>query len=510
MASHSKASDLPDGVQEHYISDDGNVHIPLPFAFPYYGQVFTDSWMFSNGVVGFLSPQTSWCCSGEDLTNPNNHRPSWNFAMMPLWTDLRNYNGRFLTEGTKEYQRYVWENISEFGRPDSSNTFGVEILPSGEWSFYHQEIDITRPYTIGATGDLSLGQYQQFGYYPQGNNYTGEWTPIIGDPNPTNICDADPLADPSCPGYAEAYHEQQCSYDPLYDATCTGYEQAYHDLQCSYDPLYNATCEGYATAYHEQQCSLDPLYDNTCEGYAEAYINTYVETEEQETATTTASTTSTVTDAEDITETPVTGDSTVDSILRETTNATTNQVVDSGLGVPLPEMEAGSEPEEVREDQVSQEEQVEEELVAVEESVDETTETEETTDTETTSDESGGEVADGSNTSDSDRSGSESRDDKKESKREKIKKALAEKAKSLANDMANAATLEAQQAAQAQLLSIINYVQGFNAYSVQMNGGLYPDNNFYTPETMPESRSGLRNGLAQQLLHEKMVQSQYE
>lgn len=428
---------------------------------------------------------------------------------MPLWTDLINYgNGRFLTESTPDYQRYVWENISEYARPNSSNTFGVELFPNGEWQFYHSEIDINRRYTIGATGDLSQGQYQQFGYYPRGNNYTGEWTPFHESAtNTTNICDADPLADPSCPGYAEAYQEQQCSYDPLYDVTCTGYEQAYYDLQCSYNPLYNATCEGYASAYHEQQCSLDPLYDSTCEGYAEAYLEAYVEPQEQETSTTTASTTTTVTDAEQITQTPVTGDATVDSILRETNDATTDQVVDRGLGTSVPEVEARAEPETVREEEVSQEEQVEEELVALEESINEDTETEEST--ETISDESGGEVADGESTPDSDGVARQEDSDSKESKREKVKKAIASKAKSLANDMANAASLEAQQAVQAQVLALINYVPNFNSYQIQMNGGYMPDAVGYPDTQVPESRSGLRNGLAQQLLHEQLVDLQY-
>ena len=564
VALPSKANNLPPGVQEHYISDDGNVHIPLPFPFPYYGRTFTDSWMFSNGVIGFLSPQTSFCCSGADLTNPNNHRPQWNFALMPLWTDLRNYNGRFLTEGTPDYQRYVWENISEFGRPNSENTFGVEIFPSGDWRFYHEKIDITRSFTIGATGDLSLGEYQQFGYFPQGLNqynngyvYGAEpWSPSYnGDPNAGSICDVDPLASPSCPGYADAYHEQQCSYDPLYDPTCAGYEQAYLDLQCSYDPLYDTTCEGYADAYydqqcgldplydvgctgyaeayHEQQCSLDPLYDTTCSGYADAYFeyqcsldalydtgcagyaeavaDEYVNTDD--TVDNTASTTANnVVDAEQLVQTPVTGDATVDSILRETNDATTDQVVTGGFGIPVPEMEAGAEPEAMREEEVSQEgEQVEEELVALEQSVDEDNTESESSESESQSDgESDASDSEASEQSEREVADGGDSESEKKDRREKIKQAVTKRAMALADQMSNAASFAQQQALQAQILGLINYVPDFNSYQVMMNGGYMPDATGYPDSRVPENRRGLRNGLAQQLLHQQMVDMQYE
>jgi hypothetical protein len=75
--------------------------------------------------------------------------------------------------------------------------------------------------------------------------------------------------------------------------------------------------------------------------------------------------------------------------------------------------------------------------------------------------------------------------------------------------MSNAASLEAQQAVQAQVLSLINYVPDFNTYQMQMNGGYLPDAVGYPDTQVPESRKGLRNGLAQQLLHEKMVDMQY-
>jgi hypothetical protein len=232
-------------IIQHQISDDGYVRVPLQFAFPYYGRVFTESYMFSNGVVGFLNPTNSWCCAGYDITQPNH---PFSFAIMPLQTDLLNYSGRFLTEGTPQYQRYMWENISEFGRPQNLNTFGVEIRPSGFIGVHYEQINIdhSRPVTMGMTGDSSLNQYT-LNYSGPGFNRVenvSNITQATGD-----ICLTNPLFSPSCAGYAQAYLTQQCGLNALYDSSCPGYTQAYFNQQCSINSLYDRRCPGYETAY---------------------------------------------------------------------------------------------------------------------------------------------------------------------------------------------------------------------------------------------------------------------
>jgi hypothetical protein len=258
-------------IVQHQISDDGYARVPLQFPFPFYGQVFTESFMFSNGVVGFLNPQqNSWCCSGFDLTTTQGS--PFNYSIMPLQTDLNNYSGRFLTEGTPQYQRYVWENISEYGRPNNLNTFGVEIRPSGYIGMHYEKINISagRPVTIGMTGNTSQGEYTQHyhgaGFIDNiGRSYITEST--------GNACATNPLSSPSCPNYAQAYLAQQCSANTLYDPACPNYAEAYHDYQCTLSPLYAIDCDGYAQAYLSQQCGLNPLYATTCQGYEAAYFN---------------------------------------------------------------------------------------------------------------------------------------------------------------------------------------------------------------------------------------------
>jgi hypothetical protein len=255
-------------VVQHNISDDGYARVPLQFPFPYHGRVFTESYMFSNGVVGFLNPTNSWCCTGFNLETSRGS--PFDFAIMPLQTDLLNYQGRFLTESTAQYQRYKWENISEYGAPQNLNTFGVEIRPSGYIGMHYEKVNISpwRPVTIGRTGDTSAGEYTQY-YHGAGFSSVENVSYITQSTG--DRCLVDPLSSIGCPGYAQAYLAQQCTINPLYDSSCSGYAQAYFTQQCSLNALYDSNCTGYAEAYFNQQCSNNALYDRRCSGYQEAY-----------------------------------------------------------------------------------------------------------------------------------------------------------------------------------------------------------------------------------------------
>ena len=60
------------------------------------------------------------------------------------------------------------------------------------------------------------------------------------------------------------------------------------------------------------------------------------------------------------------------------------------------------------------------------------------------------------------------------------------------------------------MLAMMNYVPGFDSYKIALAGGTYPDVAFYAPTTVPDSPNGKRNNFAQQLLHQQMVDMQYE
>jgi hypothetical protein len=250
--------------------------------------------MFSNGVIGFLNPTNHFCCDGYNITQPNH---PFSFAIMPLQTDLINYSGKFLTEGTAEYQRYKWENISEYGRPQNLNTFGVEIKPSGYIGIHYEKVNIdpSRTVTIGMTGDSSLNEYTL--------NYSG-----AGFSRTENV------------SYTTQSTGDMCLVDPLFSPTCAGYAQAFLNQQCGLNALYDSSCAGYTQAYYNQQCSINPLYDRGCSGYNEAYALANVVTPSAPVVSAPVlqvSTTGTVS-----VETPVVSDPVVNEVITRPVNAT--------------------------------------------------------------------------------------------------------------------------------------------------------------------------------------------
>lgn len=64
--------------------------------------------------------------------------------------------------------------------------------------------------------------------------------------------------------------------------------------------------------------------------------------------------------------------------------------------------------------------------------------------------------------------------------------------------------------AQLAMMAALTSVTFSQAYDVQMDGGAYKEDVALLDSKLPENKRGLRNGLAQQILHSKMVDSQYE
>ena len=268
------------------MADDDNRNVPLGFSFPYFNQVFTDSWMHSNGVVSFQNPGVTgnFCCSGVNLTTTTSG--SYNYSIMPLWTDLigTGTNNHFYLRGNNEIT-YGWYNVNEFGTGNSNN-FELKLNSTGlvDVKLQGALISAGRPVTSGMTGNLAQGEYFQF-YHGSGWNTasTMSWTSFDGTSG--NICTINPLSSPSCPGYAAAYLNQQCTISALYDPTCPGYAAANFTYQCSLNPLYSELCPGYAQAYFNQQCSINGLYDRNCPNYATAYATQQALNKEQQSTT---------------------------------------------------------------------------------------------------------------------------------------------------------------------------------------------------------------------------------
>lgn len=140
------------------------------------------------------------------------------------------------------------------------------------WTNFDQTKTFTNPYQLSNIGNATMsfsGQDDRF--------WAGYWGPQVRNPymrfNYTaDICGANPLSSPDCPGYASAYFNQQCTISALYNPACPGYAVAYFTQQCTANALYDPACPGYQQAYKTQQCSINPLYATDCPGYQQAYF----------------------------------------------------------------------------------------------------------------------------------------------------------------------------------------------------------------------------------------------
>ena len=224
--------------------DDGTYHIQLGHTFPYYGGVFTDAWMSTNGFILLYDPVNqfgnadTWnngCCSGFNPTNQGR----FSYMLAPLWTDLIDTN-RYEDDGywyqtDKGGSSFLWYNVNEFYNTNT-NTFQIDLWPDGSFDFIYDEVDITSHNTwIGFTGDTSTdvtelqyaqGSVDEFGldFISQTFNGGRAWWGQDGGYESSLDC-TDALNDSRCPGYQEAYFAYECDMDPLYDTNCPGYDQ---------------------------------------------------------------------------------------------------------------------------------------------------------------------------------------------------------------------------------------------------------------------------------------------
>jgi hypothetical protein len=445
------------------------VEIPLDFTFPFYGNSYVTSFMFSNGVVGFLDPldvpgtgyiHDGLCCSGQDFSSGATG-VRFHYTIMPWHTDLIDTGiGRFYTQGDETYQKYMWKDLSEYYDRNTSNTFDLTIYPMGNIEVNYEQVHIkNHGVTVGVVGDLSAGEYEQWFYNAPNQNGAIYWDSQQADPveiaSGESICNVVPDSHISCLYYPEVYA----------------------------DNVYN------------QQCELDPLYDYGCDGFSDAYIEEYVEEEvevwEEEL----------VEQVFVIEEPPVFEVINIEPLEDYTLTATT-------LEEALPEMEDLFE-------ELSQEElieeieaELEEFLEPEEEELDEQEQEEEPVQEEQTTEEpKQEEIVEVAAVEEPILVEKK----KENSKKKKMREIISNKLKNLATEMGKAVSLEEQQKLQNLVLALLNYNAGFSNYSYSLvDGVFYEDRGIYLDKDIPDNKRGLRNGLANEILHKKLMDLQWQ
>lgn len=164
--------------------DDASVYVPLGFTFPYFGQNFTQSWMFSNGAVNFSgTSRTNFCCSGINLTQLQD--PSYNYTVVPLWTDLiAIQGGSHYILGTPDSMTYGWYGVSEYYDASKRSSFELKINSAGLMDVrFSGALISSHVVTSGFIGDITKGEYYQH-YHGYGFN-TGPLSYSINGSTPT-------------------------------------------------------------------------------------------------------------------------------------------------------------------------------------------------------------------------------------------------------------------------------------------------------------------------------------
>lgn len=209
----------------------------LDFTFNFYGEGFTSARMATNGCLHFDS-SGSYC---NDYTP--DPLPQYNNTLFPFWTDLiRDNNSKMLAKNFSDKAVFGWYDLREFNRSGSDNSFEVVLWTNSTFDYRYGELDINRhDVLIGEQKDAS--NYYQYLFYDEcstGTTNTGacvsvDWNNSImnstlenggslyGTGEGNTLDCSNPLNDPTCPGYWEAFDDQQCDLDPQYAPFCPGY-----------------------------------------------------------------------------------------------------------------------------------------------------------------------------------------------------------------------------------------------------------------------------------------------
>jgi hypothetical protein len=92
-----------------------------------------------------------------------------------------------------------------------------------------------------------------------------------------------------------------------------------------------------------------------------------------------------------------------------------------------------------------------------------------------------------------------------------MREIISNKLKNLATEMGKAVSLEEQQKLQSLVLALLNYNAGFSNYNYSLvDGVFYEDRGIYLDKDIPDNKRGLRNGLANEILHKKLMDLQWQ
>ena len=215
----------------------------LDFTFNFYDNSFSSARMATNGCLHFglgtgNINYNNYC--GDYTPDP---LPQYNYTLFPFWTDLiRDNDSKMLAKNFSDKAVFGWYNLREYNRSGSDNSFEVVLWSNSTFDFRYGELDIIRhDVLIGEQKDAN--NYYQYLFYDEcstgttnsGSCVSVDWNNSIvnnslenggslyGTGSGNSIDCSNPLNDVTCPGYWEAFDDQQCELDSQYAPFCPGY-----------------------------------------------------------------------------------------------------------------------------------------------------------------------------------------------------------------------------------------------------------------------------------------------
>ena len=210
----------------------------LDFTFTFYGVDFTTARMATNGCLHFGS-SGGYC---NDYTP--DPLPEITYSLYPFWTDLiRDNASKVLAKNFTDKSVFGWYDLREYNRGNTDNSFEVILWKSDDsFEFRYGGLNIiNHDVLIGEQGNTN--ELYTYYYHDQcGKGTTNSsscvsqtWNnsamnsalenggSLYGVGSGNSIDCSNPLNDPTCPGYWEAFDDQQCDLDPQYAPFCPGY-----------------------------------------------------------------------------------------------------------------------------------------------------------------------------------------------------------------------------------------------------------------------------------------------
>ena len=221
------------------VGDDGVSSVfNLDFTFTFYGVDFTTARMATNGCLHFGS-SGGYC---NDYTP--DPLPEITYSLYPFWTDLiRDNASKVLAKNFTDKSVFGWYDLREYNRGNTDNSFEVVLWKSDDsFEFRYGGLNIiNHDVLIGEQGNTN--ELYTYHYHDQcGKGTTNSsscvsqtWNnsamnsalenggSLYGVGSGNSIDCSNPLNDPTCPGYWEAFDDQQCDLDPQYAPFCPGY-----------------------------------------------------------------------------------------------------------------------------------------------------------------------------------------------------------------------------------------------------------------------------------------------